>query len=116
MAETSVAHGAHPPTTRELRGLRLYRERGDRIEPLGHGKYRVPGCSGGSYEVDLAVLGDEEDSSCMCRDHRKGRACKHIYAATLYRAKRRAEHRRSPASGPRFSPEQVEANLERMGA
>lgn len=114
MATTSLAQPAHPPTTRELRGLALYRERGDEIEPLGHGKYRVPGCSGGSYEVDLAVLADNAEESCSCRDHRKGRACKHIYAATMYRAKRRAEARRS--SRPRFSPEQVMANLERMGA
>ena len=115
MAETSVAHGAHPPTTtRELRGLRLYRERGDEIEPLGHGKYRVPSCTGGQpYVVDLAPLGGDE--SCSCPDHAKGHTCKHLIAATLYRAKRQAEHRRT-TTRPRYSPEQIEANLERMGA
>ena len=112
MAESSVAHPAHP-YTREQRGIALYSERGDEVRALGHGRYSVPSCTGGSYVVDLAPLGGEE--SCTCRDfERRGEPCKHMYCATLYRAKRRAGHRRS-SSRPRFSPEQIEANLERMG-
>ena len=113
MATTSLAHVARP-STREQRGIALYRERGDEIAPLGHGKYNVPGCTGGPYVVDLAPLGGEE--SCSCPDHAKGHTCKHLIAATIYRAKRLAAHRRRSSSRPRFSPEQVAANLEMMGA
>ncbi len=88
MASTTIAQPAHPPT-RELRGLALYRERGDEIKHIGHGRYEVPGCSGGSYRVDLAVFGDEQ--SCSCPD--RAPVCKHIICATIYRAKSRAKSR-----------------------
>ncbi len=86
-----------PPTTRELRGLALYREHGDEIEHIGHGRYEVPGCTGGSYTVDLAVFGGEE--SCSCPDHARHPeySCKHLIAVSLHRAKARARSRRAQA-------------------
>ncbi len=86
-----------PPATRELRGLALYREHGAEIEPLGKGVYTVPGCSGGSYTVDLAVFGGTE--SCSCPDHARHPelTCKHLAASTIYRAKSRAKARREQA-------------------
>ncbi len=66
-----------PPSTRELRGLKLYREHGAEIEPLGKGVYRVPGCSGGTYTVDLAVFTDEPET-CNCPDYkRQKQTCNH---------------------------------------
>lgn len=108
------------PETRELRGIALFRKRGEEIEPQGRGWYRVPGCSGGTYTVYLAVLGGEEYCECPDFGHRE-RNCKHIYAATLYRAKQTARRRREAAEARRerrimFSPAQISANLERMGA
>ncbi len=83
-----------PPSTRELRGLALYRDHAGEIEPLGKGHYAVPGCSGGVYVVDLAVFGGEE--SCSCPDHARHPeySCKHLIAVSLYRAKSRAKARR----------------------
>jgi hypothetical protein len=78
-----------PPPTRELRGIALYRERGDEIVHEGHGVYMVPGCSGGVYVVDLAVFGGTE--SCNCPD--RAPVCKHVYAATVARAKARMRAR-----------------------
>ncbi len=84
-------------TTRELRGLKLYRERGHEIEHTGHGRYEVPGCSGGTYEVDLKVFTDEPET-CSCPDHQRHKQpCKHVYAVSLYRAKSRAKARREQA-------------------
>jgi hypothetical protein len=93
MATTKDSAPAHP-STRELRGLALYRDHGDEIEHIGRGRYSVPGCSGGSYTVDLAVFGGEE--SCNCPDHRRHpeHSCKHLVAATIYRAKARMVGRR----------------------
>ena len=82
-----------PTTTRELRGLKLYREHGDEIIHEGHGRYEVPSCSGDSYVVDLAVFGGEE--SCSCPD--RAAVCKHLIATSLYRAKSRARSRREQA-------------------
>lgn len=85
-----------PTTTREIRGLALFREHGDEIEPLGKGRYTVPGCSGGVYVVDLAVFGGTE--SCNCPDFRRHKEpCKHLYAATIYRAKARTHAREEQA-------------------
>ncbi len=86
-----------PPATRELRGLALYRDHGGEITPEGHGIYSVPGCSGGSYRVNLAVFGGEE--TCTCPDHARHPeySCKHLIAATTYRAKSRAKARRVKA-------------------
>ncbi len=86
-----------PPTTRELRGLALYRERGDEIKHIGHGRYEVRGCGGGTYEVDLKVFTDEPET-CSCPDYQRHKQpCKHVYAATVARAKSRAKARREQA-------------------
>ncbi len=79
-----------PPSTRELRGLKLYQEHGHESTHEGHGRYLVPGCSGGSYKVNLAIAGGTE--SCNCPD--RAPVCKHLIAATIFRAKARAAARR----------------------
>jgi len=86
-----------PTTTRELRGLELYRDHGAEITHEGHGVYSVPGCSGGTYTVDLAVFDGEE--SCDCPDHARHpeHSCKHLAAAAIFRAKARAAARREQA-------------------
>jgi len=82
------------PATRELRGLALYRDHHDEIIHEGHGSYRVPGCGGGTYTVDLAVFTDEPET-CSCPDYQRHKqTCKHVYAATVARAKSRAKARR----------------------
>jgi len=87
-----------PPTTRELRGLKLYRDHAGEIEHIGHGRYEVPSCSGGSYRVDLDISGDEE--TCSCPDHARHPelTCKHLAAATIFRAKARIAARRIQAA------------------
>lgn len=76
---------AHPrtPTTREARGIALFREQGDEIQHVSGWRWRVPSCSGDAqYIVDLRA------QSCQCPDYRRhGVACKHITAATIARAK-----------------------------
>ncbi len=92
----SLAQPAPPPAklTREARGLALAVERGAEIESIGKGRYSVPGCSGGVYEVDLAVFTDELET-CSCPDYQRHKQkCKHVYAATVTRAKSRAKARR----------------------
>ena len=86
---------------------------------MGRGWYRVPGCSGGTYTVYLAVLGGEECCDCPDFGHREDVAiCKHIVAATMHRAQgavmRRhdAEARRERRTNGRVAL----AGLERMGA
>jgi hypothetical protein len=104
-----------PPTTRketrEQRGLELYRGAG--IIHEGHGRYRVPGCSAGSYEVDLKVFTDEPET-CSCPD--RAPVCKHIFAATIHRAKsrvaaRRAQTARTKARASRASLAGLAASL-----
>ena len=80
MAERTI------PTTRELRGLSLYRERGDEIERIWPHTYSVPSCSGETFYV---VRLDRE--VCECPDfERHERPCKHVYAASVAAAKGRA--------------------------
>lgn len=114
MAAESLARPARtvPEATRELvlRGIALYVERKEEVEPLGRGKYRVPGLHNGVYVVDLGVFGVGEES-CDCKEN--ARPCMHLIAVTIYRAKLKASQRSCRA---RFSPEQIAANLERMGA
>ncbi len=88
MTETSL-----PKTDRLQRGVRLFRERGHEIERTTANTYRVPSCTGeGSYLVYLDL------KACLCPDHRRARAageyCKHLHAAYIYAAKRRAARRR----------------------
>ena len=85
-----MATGTIHPPTRELRGLALYRERGDEIERVYPFVYRVPSCSGEeTYVVHLAPR-----VRCDCPDFaRRGEACKHVFAATVAAAKIRARRR-----------------------
>lgn len=74
------------PTTRELRGLRLYRERGEEITRVYPHAYLVPSCSG--KETYLVRL---DRGTCECPDHARHpeRTCKHLAAATIKAAKGR---------------------------
>ncbi len=94
----AITKDTAPPPTRELRGLTLFKERGHEITHEGHGIYTVPGCSGGTYTVDLAIGGGEE--TCDCPDHARHpeHSCKHIICATIYRAKARIRARREQAA------------------
>ena len=122
MAEATIPQEeriSRPEATRVERGIALFRERGDEIETTGRGWYRVPGCSGGTYTVYLAVLGGEECCDCPDFGHREEVAvCKHIVAATIYRAQGAAERRRDAEarSERRTSGRVALAGLERMGA
>jgi uncharacterized Zn finger protein len=77
-------------TTREQRGLQLFRDRGKEIERILPHTYAVPSCSGGAtYVVRL----DRE--TCDCPDfERHHAACKHLFAATVAASKNRARARR----------------------
>lgn len=74
------------------RGLLLWREHGDRIIPIGGGKFLVPGQGQDFYEVNLA------EESCNCPDftnrheeisEETGEAfwCKHMFAAMVFTIK-----------------------------
>lgn len=76
----SSASPAHP-STREQRGLELYRRGG--LERIARDLYIVPSRTRrrAEYLVDLA------GETCECADHdRNGGPCLHAYAAMLYRA------------------------------
>lgn len=74
--------------TRTTRGLKLYRERGEEIARTTANTYRVPSCSEAGDRTYLVHL---DLGCCSCPDYQIRReACKHIVAATIYRAKRRA--------------------------
>ncbi len=84
-----------PKTTRLERGVRLFMERGHEITRTTGGTYRVPSCSGeASYHVYLG-----EVTTCSCPDSRRakqdGEYCKHVHAAGIAAAKRRAARRRA---------------------
>ncbi len=85
MATTkSSAPPAQPSTdSREARGIRLFEQRGDEIVHLSGWRYSVPSCSGEHvYVVDL------RHQSCQCLDYcRRELPCKHVYAASITRAK-----------------------------
>ncbi len=88
MDTASLAQSALlPKATRErvMRGVALFRERGEEITPKPNGGLSVPGSNGRSYRVSLAG-----DGRCGCLDYlKRRRPCKHVYAATIYRAKSR---------------------------
>jgi hypothetical protein len=71
------------PSTREQRGLALYRERAAEIKHVRGAIWSVPSCTrAGVYLVDLA------DGICTCADMPPaGEVCKHTTAATIARAK-----------------------------
>jgi hypothetical protein len=81
----SVAQPAPRPTTREERGLELYRTRGHEIRLAGEDLYLVPSCTGqGFYSVDY------REETCDCADFlRRHENCKHILAVGVLAPKRR---------------------------
>jgi hypothetical protein len=89
--DQSTAPG--PPSTRETRGLELYKRGG--IERIARDLYIVPSRTRGRVEY----LVDLEDQSCECEDYKRhGEPCLHAYAAMLYRAWiRRAARTIAPA-------------------
>jgi hypothetical protein len=78
MDTTTVAQ----PTTREQRGLELYRERRGEFVRISKDVTEVPGSKRGVYyRTNLGV------GSCSCPDHRRrGGTCKHLAASELYRS------------------------------
>ena len=85
MIDQSLAHPA-PTTTREQRGLALYREHADAIRfDVAERVWLVPSQHDATsvYEVRLG-----RRESCECFDYgRRQGSCKHVYAATIARAK-----------------------------
>jgi hypothetical protein len=80
----SLARGAYP-STRELRGLKLYEEHGPEIT-FEDGVWYVPSQHDATsvYEVTLGRRGE----SCECEDFEyRGGPCLHVYAALVCRAK-----------------------------
>ncbi len=82
MATTPTIRGdRREVSTREQRGLELYRRGG--IERIARDLYIVPSRT----QKRVEYLVDLERQSCECRDHaRTGAACLHIFAAMLYAA------------------------------
>lgn len=75
------------PSTRELRGIALYRDHADEIR-FERGVWLVPSLSEATtvYEVRIGTRG----ASCECRDHcYRGVSCMHVHAATIAKAKTR---------------------------
>ena len=69
-------------TTRMERGIGLFRKRGHEIIEAAPGVYKVPSCSGkATYAVDL------NRERCSCPD--RVTPCKHLFAATIFAAKKR---------------------------
>jgi hypothetical protein len=86
MATTESSAPAQP-STRELRGIALFRDHADeiRFEP-GEKVWLVPSQHDATsvYEVTIGRRGE----SCECADYEfRGSRCLHIYAATISRAK-----------------------------
>ena len=88
MGTATVTHS----TSRSKRGYYLWREHGDRIIPIGGGKFLVPGVGQDFYEVNLA------EESCNCPDYTNRHEeiseetgeyfwCKHMFAAMVFTIK-----------------------------
>jgi bifunctional pyridoxal-dependent enzyme with beta-cystathionase and maltose regulon repressor activities len=84
-------------TTRLQRGVRLFLERGQEIDRTTAHTDRVPSCSGEGFYLVWTDM-----RACTCPDHRTAKAagerCKHVVAAEIVLAKRRAARRRRDAS------------------
>ncbi len=86
MTEATIDREAAGIKGRALRGLALYRARGEEIVTKPFGGYSVPSASREARSYRVCVL----SGRCGCEDHRRtGRACLHIYAATIAAAKGR---------------------------
>jgi hypothetical protein len=96
--DTTTVHHPAPDSTREQRGLRLYREHGEGIERVAPDFYLVPSQDGERfYHVDYA------GETCDCPDHEyRGVACVHVYAVGVKLAKRRAKTARCSGCGEGF--------------
>ena len=80
MSKTSLAPRR---TTRQQRGIALFREHGEEIEHVEGWRWRVPSCSD-----SIAYLVDLRAESCECPDiPPEGEVCKHLVAAIIARAK-----------------------------
>ena len=80
------ATGHEGGETRAMRGLRLFRDRGSEIVTYLDGTYGVPS----ETEEGVLYVVSLEEESCDCPSFRHtGETCKHVFAALLYRAKRR---------------------------
>jgi SWIM zinc finger len=74
--------------SRAERALRLFEERGQGIQRIAAGVYRVPSCSGtGSYDV---LYGQREECPCPDYQYGGGRPCKHLIAVGIMHAARRS--------------------------
>lgn len=95
-APQSTTRKAPQSTTRLQRGIRLFNERGHEIEHIAAHTYRVPSCTGTGFYVAYTDL-----RACLCPDHVRAKAagerCKHVIAAEIVLAKRRAARRRQAA-------------------
>ena len=87
MIDQSLAHPA-PTTTREQRGLALWREHAAEIRfDAAERVWLVPSTSDSGTSVYEVTIG-RNGASCECRDFEfRGSGCKHIVAATVARAK-----------------------------
>jgi hypothetical protein len=86
VTEVTVERVADEVKGRVLRGLALYRSRGEDIVTMPSGGYSVPSSTYEDRSYRVCVL----SGRCGCEDHRRTRgACLHIYAATIAAAKGR---------------------------
>ena len=87
MDTTKDSAATRTPTTREDRGLQLFRDHAGEIERIGPHLYSVPSCSGdGVHQVCVR----EGYEACTCRDfeHRGEEVhCKHIEAAKVWKSR-----------------------------
>jgi hypothetical protein len=82
LTNTVYPKGTKREGSRIARGITLYRDHAEEIADIGDDFFLVPSSEPGrSYVVDL------EREVCDCPDRTK--RCKHVTAATLYRAKQR---------------------------
>ncbi len=85
--DTTSVPTAPRPDTREVRALRLYRERRQEIVVIARDTYEVPSQDG--TRLYTIVYGGEVES-CTCADHTyRSLACVHLLAVGVCRAKRR---------------------------
>jgi hypothetical protein len=83
MDASSVPQPIIRRTTREERGIILFRERGDEIEHVNGATWLLPSSTGGGhYAVDLEI------ESCECSEAwRLMGSCEHVYAARIASSK-----------------------------
>jgi hypothetical protein len=89
VTETTIERVADDVKGRVLRGLALYRARGEEIVARPAGGYSVPSATHEDRTYRVCLV----SGRCGCEDSLRGRrtrgACLHVYAATLAEAKGR---------------------------